>query len=928
MSLPHNSVPQPTEGKEETIDETQTNGPGLSAARSEPDLEEAAEVKANKLDPGVTDKSVPSTQPDGSSPVRKFRGSSRFSALQPDDLNEDDVDEVEIDKLEISDTTDKPIPPSQPDDSSLIRELRSLAKNKPKLVRGKKYAVPGQSIELTSWKMTEWMYTKSPCPFPTLARGLFTRWIPARGHENDPEGTPRAGKDQIVVRGYDKFFNMNEVKWNTWEALEIHTTAPYTLTLKSNGCIIFMAALTPTELIVTSKHSLGEVEGASTSHAQKGEEWLEKHLEKAGKTKTEFSRTLFERNLTAVAELCDDSFEEHVLPYSKEMTGLHLHGLNERRVEFSTLGNDDVVAFAKEWGFIPTVAITLNTIEEVKKFTDKVSKEGKWRGEAVEGFVVRTKVSDRPPQLVQAYRGTRGERIVDKKELSTPPPYAPGSTFFFKIKFEEPYLMYREWRELTKKLLAADKKGQLRGVKPSSYMLRRPETRAYYRWIEDQIQHNPDSLKGFNDGHGIIATRERFLKWCETSEGEAALKKENGNSGGSTGPYKGSHKTIIMPVAIPGSGKTAVALALQHIYGFGHTQSDDVKQKRTGPQFAKNVVELFEKHTVVFADRNNHIRHLRDSLKEEFKEKYGDKGHIIALQWVFNDSPRNISEICASRIEDRGENHQSLHADRQDTHRAVISQFFGSFEEVEAEEVDDIIDMEYPDSLEQAVKRAISGIAPILDLKIPDDHKIDEACAVARSYTVKSMAGKKAKPKPPRYFALVPHIDVDKLIGKQFEGNHVPDSGKKMWNNLLNGQRVVDRPHVTLIHVKEKEDSLALWERCLALQKSAGEIEPSFKITFDHVVWNGNVMALSVSKVEMHRQFEDEHRQLAEAVVSQIPKKITDRLHLTIGTREDGINPFEAASMVVRWRDGTSTDVQCIPLGNCPVEAKFSGRYS
>ncbi|CEL61453.1 hypothetical protein RSOLAG1IB_10035 [Rhizoctonia solani AG-1 IB] len=853
---------------------------------------------------------------------------SRYQGLEPDDIQEDEVDEIKIDKLNLSDTADQVILAAQPDDSSLIQQLRSLAKKQPKLVRGKKYAVDGQSVELTSWKMTEWMYTKSPCPFPTLARGLFTRWIPARGHDNEPEGTPGAGRDQIVVRGYDKFFNMNEVKWNTWEALEIHTTSPYTLTLKSNGCIIFMAALTPTELIVTSKHALGEIEGASVSHAQKGEEWLEKHLQKAGKTKADFAKTLFERNLTAVAELCDDSFEEHVLPYPKDKTGLHLHGLNERRVEFNTLGNDEVVAFAEEWGLITTPAIVLDTIEEVKKFTDEVAKAGTWNGEAVEGFVVRTTVSDRPPALVQAYRGTRGERITDKKEESTPPPYAPGSTFFFKIKFEEPYLMYREWRELTKKLLAAEHKGQLRAAQIPNHMLRRPETRAYRHWVEDQIRHNPKSLNGFSEGHGIIAARERFLEWCEKSEGKAILQKEGIKSSlESEVPYKGVHKTIIMPIGIPGSGKTAISIALQHIYGFGHTQSDDVKQKKTGPQFVKNVLELFKNHDVVLADRNNHIRHLRDSLSHELKEKYRDRGHIIALQWVFNDTPKVISDICSDRVVARGENHQSLHADKQESHRGVISQFFNSFEEVEAEEVDDIVDMEYTDTLEQAVKRAILGISPILDLEVPDDRKINEACAVARSYSVKP-TGKKTAPKPPRFFALVPDINVEKLIGDKFEGKDAPDSGTNMWSNLVDNKRIADRPHVTLIHVKEKQDSVTLWERCLALQKSAGEIESTFRVTFDNVVWNGDVMALSVSKVEMHQEFEDEHRQLAEAVVETIPEIITNRLHLTVGTREDSINPFEAASMITEWRKGVQSGTESIPLGACVVEAKFLGRYS
>lgn len=43
-----------------------------------------------------------------------------------------------------------------------------------------------------------------------------------------------------------------------WAAIEEHTEPPYTLTLKSNGCIIFIGALTPSKLLITSKHSLGK----------------------------------------------------------------------------------------------------------------------------------------------------------------------------------------------------------------------------------------------------------------------------------------------------------------------------------------------------------------------------------------------------------------------------------------------------------------------------------------------------------------------------------------------------------------------------------------------------------------------------------------------------------------------------------------------
>ncbi|QRW07501.1 tRNA ligase [Ceratobasidium sp. AG-Ba] len=812
-----------------------------------------------------------------------------------------DVDEVKIDTLEISNRSS--IPPTQPDDSDLIRELRALAKNQPKLVRGKKYDVPGQKFQLTSWKMTEHMYTRSPCPFPTLARGLFTRWVPNPGREDEPEGTRGAGRDLIVVRGYDKFFNMNE-----WEALAVHTRPPYVLTLKSNGCIIFMSALSSTEIVVTSKHSLGEVVGSTTSHAEKGEEWLDKHLKRAGRTKAEFAKELFDRNITAVAELCDDSFEEHVLPYSKEMTGLHLHGLNERRGDFCTLPNDQVDSFARKWGFIPTATVVFNKLHEVQSFTSEVGETGKWRGEAVEGFVVRTTISDREPQLVQAYRGTRGERDTDKMELSTPPPYSPGSTFFFKINAAE--------------------KGQLDGCKLSSFILRRPETRAYVHWAEDQIRKNKKSFEGFSTGHGIIAARERFFEWCKTTEGRETLEKENAEAPKHTGDaYTGPHKTVIMPVAIPGR-KTAVAIALKHLFDFGHTQSDDVKQKKTGPQFVKNVMDLLKKNDVVFADRNNHTKHLRDAVRHDLKERYGSKGHIIVLNWLFNHTPQRISDICAARILARGDNHQTLHPDDQDSHRGVISMFFGSFEDVEPDEADDVIDMEYDETLDRSVKRAVEGLCSILNLDPPSEEQMEEACQVALAYEVKSTGKKPPAPKAPRYYAFVPSLPLENMIREKINSQGVPESAQKLWNIILENHRLPENPHVTLVHTKEKQEANLLWDHCTALRKTVPESQPSFRVTFDHLVWNANVMALSASNLEMHTEVDGDYGEIGKALIEDMPENIKGRLHLTIGTREDSINPFEAAGMVEGWRKGEDNGAQSISLDRCIIEGKIMGRYS
>ena len=120
---------------------------------------------------------------------------------------------------------------------------------------------------------------------------------------------------------------------------------------------------------------------------------------------------------------------------------------------------------------------------------------------------------------------------------------------------------------------------------------------------------------------------------------EALAGVKNGHetsveSGNETGVKNGNEtasstdkitKTIIVPVGIPGCGalliflfrtfcfliflfkigKTSVSVALAHIFGFGHIQSDDVTvhAKKRAPVFIKNVVQLLRKHNAVIADK-------------------------------------------------------------------------------------------------------------------------------------------------------------------------------------------------------------------------------------------------------------------------------------------------------------------------------------
>jgi tRNA ligase len=70
---------------------------------------------------------------------------------------------------------------------------------------------------ITSWKMQEHLYRRKDCPFPTLARGLFTATEDLSLQQLQQRGASTSAEDKkkirIVARGYDKFFNIGEVPW-------------------------------------------------------------------------------------------------------------------------------------------------------------------------------------------------------------------------------------------------------------------------------------------------------------------------------------------------------------------------------------------------------------------------------------------------------------------------------------------------------------------------------------------------------------------------------------------------------------------------------------------------------------------------------------------------------------------------------------------
>ncbi len=896
-------------------------------------------------------------------------------------------------------------------------------------------------------------------------------------------------------------------------AIRKYSQPPYLLTFKENGCIIFVSALTPTSLIVTSKHSLGakqapasatasapaeeqeadddDVAGEKTapataaaeagsepvSHAAKGGEWLDRHLSSVGRTRAELAGELWRRNETAAFELCDDSFEEHVLAYEAARSGLHLHGLNANAPAFRTRHMREVEAFAREWGFHPTRWIEMQSYDEVERLTREIAKSGMWHGEPLEGFVVRTRIPDDAPSVEEVLRQQReGEEggsssngtvaaesaasLLKQGKAPTAkvarPPYEPGQTWFFKVKFDEPYLMYRDWRELARKMLgeqnkwakehgdaalqavlsgsaaedsasqsgnaettpkaaaiaaanelgadSEDKsKNQKKREAKAAYMAareaaeasarkragfdtipakpaprsKRAETMAFIDWCYDRIWGSADGrvpaeprlFEQFSVGKGIIHVRDCFLDYCQTPEGRASLAQhgkqshvEQSRQTQAQEPAEATRaftKTLIVPIAVPGCGKTALSVALRHAYPqIGHTQSDDVKAKKTAAMFLKNIEHELQHHDVVIADRNNHLFKHRDeivAMVRRLEEKGfppdkptgGKKGaqaakkgeaqedaakepppriRVVAVAFALDALSLNqVFKVCAKRIVHRGDNHQALRADtKQKSHETILWRFlkdinpYGSAQRGEGtdgfgdERFDAVLRPEVDASLEQNFVTVLQGLRDLLGDALPplNEEQVNAALDAARGYKVtikKDMTpppGHKAATKP-RYYGLAIDVDLSKVVRDALSKLGDADGQKKaeasaFLAKLEQDERVVQHPHITLVHqtnVKAEESG----------QLSADETSAKSRWSrYEALVQQGEPVSFTFHFDKLVW----DGRVMAFSVKDVHSEQLQDfrelqggeggqgqgswRPHITIGTASDEIRPFEA----------------------------------
>ncbi|KAF2003340.1 hypothetical protein P154DRAFT_520292 [Amniculicola lignicola CBS 123094] len=815
--------------------------------------------------------------------------------------------------------------PYRAQDPAEVRELlQAMESHKGKKAKGvekfsvKKHTFPlGNGRSVDSWKMSDWDYKKDG--LPTYARGLFTY-------------KTRDGRDEIAVRGYDKFFNHGEVQKTSWSNVEKNTRGPYELSVKENGCIIFIAGLDDGTLLVCSKHSTGARGDAALSHAVAGERWVEKHLATVGKKKEDLARKLQEMNATLVAELCDDDFEEHVLAYTPEQAGLYVHGINLNLPEFATYPGHLVDKFADEWGMKKVVYVMEEDITNVKTFLDKIAETGNYDGRDTEGFVIRCQAREKEN--------------------------APWEDWFFKYKFEEPYLMYRQWREFTKAMIA----GRQPRMKKHEKI-----TREYLDYARKRFATQPGLAKAYNLNHGIIQLRDDFLKARGTT-GADIIREEMEN--GELDAKDVTRNVVLVPIATIGCGKTTVALALVKLFGWGHFQNDDVKVKKGRPQaFADTVSNMLIVDPVVIADRNNHQKRERAQLIDDISRNV-PQARFVALNYVHDRSNYDaIRKATRDRVLARGDNHQTIQAGSksQDEIIEIMEGFMYRFQPLDPSEGPDdvfdlVIDMDPTlssrDNLEFVIGKMHENYPALFqDVEMPDDVDLDAAIEWAmndykpdfkmdlsrngnknnlpgQNKRQKQMSEPRAKkPAKMEYFSVRLNTQRVTAVLKALFNNQNATTAR-FYRQIEQSRRIQTEFHVTLMHRATAPQNQQYWGKLIKLHESAGEQangngqswEPELgtcNVQLERVVWDDRIMCFVV-------RLNGSTTIQAQAGTEELAfQSINPVAHVTVGTAAPSIKPKESNDLLQRWLNGGSggeTGIGELPVkGNVVLEGSVRG---
>lgn len=233
-------------------------------------------------------------------------------------------------------------------------------------LRNNKYIREQFFDNISSFNFTQEAFRKGAWDEQTIrARGLFFN----------------TNTGDIVIRSYNKFFNINEKEVTKMGNLRRNLQFPVTAYVKYNGYLGLIGYDRETDkLIISSKSNLNSQFSF----------WVEQLLhEKLSDNKIkEMIDFIKDNNCTLVWEVIDPSHDTHIIDYKE--SNLVLLNIVHNTMDFQQFDYKDIVKLAKQLGVkYKEKAIVLNDWNEFRTWYGEVTKEDyKYKGEYIEGFVI------------------------------------------------------------------------------------------------------------------------------------------------------------------------------------------------------------------------------------------------------------------------------------------------------------------------------------------------------------------------------------------------------------------------------------------------------------------------------------------------------------------------------------------------------------
>jgi len=416
-----------------------------------------------------------------------------------------------------------------------------------------------------------------------------------------------------------------------------------------------------------------------------------------------------------------------------------------------------------------------------------------------------------------------------------------GEVFFFKYKYDEPYLLYREWREAM---------GSYLNNKPMKY--RYPQTHDYMKFIRELYQTDKYLFDNLSKKKGIIKIRKMFLEQYKDGK---YVPRLIGSATKENAKYK-----LIVPIGLSGFGKTTIANMLKLLYSnVAHVENSNFR-KKVDVKFIQDVINAFSSSTsIIIADSYNHIRKNREKLINSVNCLYPNTLWTVAIHWNIKSVPKKeVLEFIRERVETRGENHKVITPERSPDYPFLMKTFLNDSEDIDRTShedhfINDVVEVELKEDSVSVVKKLIKA----LNLEPKTDEEIENA--YKKAIDIKITLEQKPEPKKPLFYGLrikymnCSEVAMEYLRTYSSQHSEYVDDYEQV-KLLIEKSDFMQREHVELNNPKNStKKTIEYYDNLIGSDNSVQNFnnpELEANIHVSSIVWTSKALFMPVDKIE------------------------------------------------------------------------------